>query len=47
MLEMNEFEKIAKEIIEKKDRKLIEVLEFVYYLLAIITIPVCLFLVLI
>lgn len=43
MLEMNEFEKIAKEIIEKKDRKLIEGLEFVYYLLAIITIPVCFF----
>ena len=43
MLEMNEFEKIAKEIIEKKDRKLIEVLEFVYYLLAIITIFVCFF----
>lgn len=43
MLEMNEFEKIAKEIIEKKDRKLIEGLEFIYYLLTIITILVCLF----
>lgn len=43
MLEMNEFEKEAKKIIEKKDEDLFKKIEFIYYLFAIISIPICLF----
>lgn len=43
MLEMNEFEKIAQEIVEKKEKETDEFFEIVYFLLTIISVFICLF----
>ena len=43
MLEMNEFEKIAQEIVGKKEKEADEFFEIVYFLLTIISVFICLF----
>lgn len=43
MLEMNEFEKKAQEIVEKKEKETDEFFEIVYFLLTIISVFICLF----
>lgn len=43
MLEMNEFEKEAKKIIEKKEKEADELFEIIYFLLTIISVFFCLF----
>lgn len=43
MLEMNEFEKIAQEIVKKKEKEADEFFEIVYFLLTIISVFICLF----